>query len=240
MVCWGEGGGAEGPSDNTEIVALRERQKRNFLATLTFSQGIPMLLSGDEIGRTQLGNNNAYCQDNEISWVDWDLDNQSKKKLLEFVRYIIGLRKRHPVLHRSHFFQGRRIRGSEVKDLTWFRTDGKEMTEQDWENPETHCIGLRLAGDAIDETDERGKRITDDTLLILLNSYHGSVDFVLPQTQPGESWEMCLDTGVAIGKREFSTKGGGTFHLGANSLVMFCVMVKGETKHKGDSAGLKN
>ncbi|HEX3034291.1 MAG TPA: glycogen debranching protein GlgX, partial [Thermodesulfobacteriota bacterium] len=169
----------EGPTDDPGIIALRERQKRNFLATLFLSEGVPMLLHGDEIGRTQHGNNNAYCQDNKISWVDWNLD-ERKSDLLEFTRYVIHLSNEHPVLHRRKFLQGRKIRGSEVKDLTWFRPDGKEMTEEGWSNPETRCFGLRLAGDAIDEFDERGNRIVDDTLLILLNSHYESVPFVLP------------------------------------------------------------
>src|SRR6185369_1792584 len=125
--------GIEGDTDDPEVIALRERQKRNFLATLFLSQGVPMLLSGDEIGRTQKGNNNAYCQDNEISWVDWKLD-KPRRELLEFSRCVIRLMNEHPVLRRRHFFQGRHIRGSEVKDLAWFRPDGKEMNDEDWNN----------------------------------------------------------------------------------------------------------
>ena len=179
--------GAEGETDNPEVPALRERQKRNFLATLFLSQGVPMLLSGDEIGRTQKGNNNAYCQDNEISWVDWKLD-KPRRELLEFTRCVIGLMNEHPVLRRRHFFQGRRIRGSEVKDLAWFRPDGKEMNDEDWNNPETRCFGLRLAGDAIEELDARGNRIVDDTLLILLNAYHEAIQFTLPAHRRMVRW----------------------------------------------------
>ena len=142
--------GAEGPTDDREIIALRARQQRNFLATLILSQGVPMLLAGDEIGRTQRGNNNAYCQDNEISWMDWKLD-RWKRELLEFTQLLIRLFHQHPVLRRRVFFQGRRIRGSEVKDLAWFKPDGKEMTDDDWNNGFARCLGLRLAGDAIEE-----------------------------------------------------------------------------------------
>src|SRR6185369_9804373 len=171
--------GAEGPTDDPAITALRMRQIRNFLATLLLSQGVPMLLAGDEIGHTQSGNNNAYCQDNEISWLDWDLD-KPRQELLDFSRYLIGIFRDQPALRRRHFFQGRKIRGSEVKDLTWFRLDGKEMTEDDWNNSETRCFVLRLAGDAIEELDDRGNRLVGDTILIVLNAHYEPLPFVLP------------------------------------------------------------
>ncbi len=212
--------GVEGPTDDPEVVKLRERQARNFLATLFVSQGVPMLLAGDEAGRTQRGNNNAYCQDNEISWVDWDLD-QRRKDLLEFTRSVIGLFKRHPVLRRRHFFQGRKIRGSEVKDLTWFRPDGTEMTEEDWDNPATRCIGLRMAGDAIDETDEQGNAITDDTLLVLLNAYDKAAEFVLPSQRQGRQWIVVLNSREAApGKQVVQKEGEKGFTLEARSLVI--------------------
>ncbi len=185
--------GAEGETDDSKILALRERQKRNFLATLFLSQGVPMLLAGDEIGRTQGGNNNAYCQDNEISWLDWKLD-RPRRELLDFTRFLIELRQSHPVLRRRHFFQGRKIRGSEVKDLAWFRPDGKEMSDDDWSNAEGRCFGLRLAGDAIEELDDRGNRIVDDTLLILLNAHHEAVPFTLPAHRRKVRWRVVLDT----------------------------------------------
>ena len=185
--------GAEGETDDPAILALRERQKRNLMATLFLSQGVPMLLAGDEIGRTQGGNNNAYCQDNEISWLDWKLD-RPRRELLQFTRFLIQLRQRHPVLRRRHFFQGRKIRGSEVKDLAWFRPDGKEMSDEDWNNPEGRCFGLRLAGDAIEELDDRGNRIVDDTLLILLNAHHEPVSFTLPAHRRKMRWQVVFDT----------------------------------------------
>ncbi|HEX7127969.1 MAG TPA: glycogen debranching protein GlgX [Thermodesulfobacteriota bacterium] len=212
--------GVEGPTDDPEVTALRERQKRNFLATLFLSQGVPMLLAGDEISRTQQGNNNAYCHDNELTWVDWDLD-RARRDLLAFTRYVIQLRKAHPVLRRRQFFFGRRIRGSEVKDLSWFRPDGREMTEADWNNPHTRCFGLRLAGDAIPEVDAMGERVVDDTLLILVNAHHEAVPFVLPAHRPGVEWEPILDTRVPRGRPTAPTRPGGeTYDLGGRSVAM--------------------
>jgi len=144
---------------------------RNFLATLLLSQGVPMLCAGDEVARTQRGNNNAYAQDNELSWFDWRID-RGPRDLLAFTRALVQLRRNHPVLRRRHFFHGRRIRGSEVKDLSWFRPDGHEMTDQDWANAHTRCLALRLSGDAIEEVDAHGQPIVDDTLLLLLNAHH--------------------------------------------------------------------
>jgi glycogen operon protein len=185
--------GVEGPTADPAIIELRERQKRNFLALLLLSQGVPMICGGDEIGRTQQGNNNAYCQDNEISWYDWTLD-APKRDLLAFARSLIAFRKQHPVLRRRRFFQGRQLRGSEVKDLSWFRPDGKEMTDDDWEAGFAKSLALRLAGDAIAETDEKGRPIVDDTLLILLNAHHTELAFTLPAHKRGVRWELLFDT----------------------------------------------
>jgi isoamylase len=212
--------GVEGPTDDPDVLALRARQQRNFLATLLLSQGVPMLLAGDEIGRTQQGNNNAYCQDNELSWVDWQLD-QSQQNLLKFTQTVIQLFHQHPVLRRRQFFQGRSIRGSEVKDLAWFRPDGREMTEEDWNNPYVRCLGLRLAGDAIDEVDVRGNRILDDTLLILLNAHHEPMSFVLPAHRPRLRWELVLDTREAADwAPPRSLRGGEPYELEARSLAL--------------------
>jgi len=212
--------GAEGPTDDPPILTLRERRKRNFLATLLLSQGVPMLCGGDEIGRTQLGNNNAYCQDNEISWFDWKLDKR-RRDLLAFTRFLIELRRQHPVLRRRQFFYGRRIRGSEVKDLAWFRPDGKEMIEEDWTNSQTRCLGLRLAGDAIEEVNAQGEPIRDDTLLILLNAHHEPVPFILPAHRPGVKWELVLDTRTAEGRRlHRPMKGGEVYELEARCVAL--------------------
>ena len=186
--------GAEGPTDDPAIVALRERQMRNFLATLFLSQGIPMLAAGDEVARTQSGNNNAYCQDNELAWFKWSCT-RAQARQLEFTRRLIALRLANPVFHRRTFFQGRRIHGSEVKDLSWFRPDGKEMAEDEWQDWFSRCVGLRLAGDAIEEVDPRGEPIVGDTFLLLLNAHHEPVPFVLPAHRTRVRWELVLDTG---------------------------------------------
>ncbi len=213
--------GAEGPTQDGKVISLRERQKRNFLATLLLSQGVPMLLAGDEFGRTQGGNNNAYCQDNELSWVDWNFD-ETRKNLLEFTRELIRLFHRHPVLRRRRFFQGRRIRGSEVKDLAWFRPDGKEMNEEDWNNGETRCFGLRLAGDAIAEVDPRGNRIQDETLLILLNAHYQAIPFVLPAHRRHLRWELMIDTRLATGHTaDRVLRAAASFDLEGRSLALF-------------------
>jgi len=185
--------GVEGPTDDSKIENLRQRQMRNFLTTLLFSQGVPMLLAGDEFGRTQQGNNNAYCQDNEISWVDWNLD-QWQRELLQYTRTIVDLFHKHPSLRRRKFFQGRQVMGSEVKDITWFRPDGEEMSAGDWKDPEARSLAMRLAGNAITETDERGEAIIDDSLFILLNAHHEPVPFILPDDPEGQGWELLLDS----------------------------------------------
>lgn len=193
-------GGVEGPSDDPGVAALRSKQRRNLMATLLLSQGVPMIQGGDEICRTSQGNNNTYCQDNELSWIDWDLD-RDKKDMLEFTRFVIGLTKRHPVLRRRKFFQGRRIRGSEVKDLTWLKPEGQEMTDEDWSNPFARCIGLRMVGEAMDEVDDKGRFVRDGTLLLLINAFYEKIPFVLPIDQPNAVWGLILDTREPTGKR---------------------------------------
>jgi glycogen operon protein len=191
-----------------------------------------MLLMGDELGRTQQGNNNTYCQDNELSWVDWDLD-QARQELLDFTRLATRSFQQHPALRRRKFFQGRKIRGSEVKDLTWFRPDGDEMTEEDWTNPETRCLGLRLAGDAIDEMDERGNRLVDDTLLVLLNAHHEPVPFVLPAHRPKLQWELIRDTQEASGTRDMPPMpGGDAYELEARSLAVLRLVQEAEAERR--------
>jgi isoamylase len=211
--------GVEGPTDDVKILGLRERQKRNFLTTLLLSQGVPMLSGGDEIGRTQRGNNNAYCQDNEISWHDWNLDAR-RKALLTFTGRLIALRRRHPVLRRKLFFYGRAIY-SDVKDLTWFRPDGREMTETDWQNAGTRAFGLRLAGDTIEEVDERGERIVDDTFLILVNAFWEPLPFVLLAHKTGVRWELLLDTREGETRRGRALRGGRIYDMEARSLAVF-------------------
>ena len=213
--------GAEGPTDDPTIIELREQQKRNMLTTLLFSQGVPMICGGDEINRTQRGNNNAYCQDNELSWFDWKLDRRARE-LLSFTRQLISFRREHPVLRRRQFFQGRRIRGSEVKDLVWFRPDGKEMTDDDWNQGYLRSLGLRLAGDAIEERDQKGRPIQDDTLLVLLNAHHAPLLFTLPAHKRSVRWRMILDTAITKSSKERSTllRGGTQFTLHGRSLAI--------------------
>jgi isoamylase len=185
--------GAEGPTEDPEINALRARQKRNFLATLLLSQGVPMLLHGDALGRTQQGNNNAYCQDNEISWVNWDLL-ATEKELLALVRRLIALRHDHPVFRRRNFFQGRGIKGAGIKDILWLRPDGREMTDQEWNQEHARTLGVFLSGSAVDEIDERGQAITDENFVLLLNANHEEVPFSLPSLASGMSWITLIDT----------------------------------------------
>jgi glycogen operon protein len=184
--------GVEGATNDPQVIALRERQKRNFIATLLISQGVPMICAGDEIGRTQRGNNNAYCQDNKTSWLDWDL-NDEQDDFYRFVRELISLRAGHAVLRRRQFFQGRPLRGSGVKDVYWLEPSGKEMDDDAWNAGFVRSIGMLLPGDQIDETDERGRRISGDTLLLLLNAHDAPIEFVLPAHAPGH-WELLFDT----------------------------------------------
>jgi len=190
--------GVEGPTDDAQVRALRARQKRNFIATLLLSQGVPMLLAGDEMARTQHGNNNAYCQDNELSWVDWALDDE-RRALLEFVRRMIGIRRAHPVFRRHRFFQGRAIHGAGIKDIVWLRPDGGEMTDDEWEHAFARSLGVYLAGAALQEIDRRGHRITDNNFLVLLSSHHEEIPFTLPAPRPGTAWQVLVDTAYEQG-----------------------------------------
>ena len=185
--------GTEGPTDNPEITLARERQKRNFLTTLLLSQGVPMICGGDEIGRTQQGNNNAYCQDNEISWYDWKLDDR-KKSLLGFTTKLIELRKAHPNLRRRKFYQDRVIHHSQVKDIAWYRTDGQEMTEEEWNAGWVKSLAVMLNGQTLDQVNEMGQRVSDDTFLVLLNSSHEGVTYTLPEGPHEHGWAMVLDS----------------------------------------------
>ncbi len=185
--------GAEGRTDDPEVLALRERQKRNLISTLLLSQGVPMLLAGDELSQTQDGNNNGYCQDNELTWLDWDLDD-SRRSFLEFTRRMIRLRGEQPVLHLRRFFHGRSIRESPVKDVMWFRETGEEMSDEDWNVAQLRCLGVRWDGTLIDDVDQEGRPIAGDTMLLLFNSHHERIPFVLPRGQEGVRWERVIET----------------------------------------------
>jgi isoamylase len=185
--------GAEGESESARIQRTRDRMKRNFLATLFFSQGVPMLLGGDEIGRTQLGNNNAYCQDNEVSWFNWDVG-ETGEDLRKFVRDVIEVMQDNPILRRRAFFTGEPHPGMETKDVTWIRPDGSEMTEQDWADRELHSIGMLLFGLATDEVDIRGRSYAGDSLFLMLNSGTRSRSYALPRMELAGQWEEVLNT----------------------------------------------
>ncbi len=185
--------GAEGATDDPVVNALRQRQVRNFLATLLLSQGVPMLCAGEELGRTQQGNNNAYCQDNELSWINWELDD-SGRALLDFCRRLLRLRREHRVFHRRKFFQGRQIRGAQVKDLTWFEPSGREMTDDAWQASFVRTLMVRLDGSSLGEVDEHGESVSDATFLLLLNAHEGEVTFRLPPPTSETMWQNVLDT----------------------------------------------
>jgi isoamylase len=212
--------GEEGPTDDTEIIQLRARQKRNLIATLFLSQGVPMLLAGDDIGHTQNGNNNAYCQDNEISWLDWDPAHVDTE-LLAFVQRMIALRKDHPVFRRRNFFQGRKIRGADVKDIVWLRPDGQEMTDEEWNQDFARSLGITLSGQAVDEVDERGQRIQDDNFLLLINAHHEEIPFVVPVPPSDFGWVAIVDTSCQTTDRaDIFYAAGAAYPLQARSLAL--------------------
>ncbi len=186
--------GVEGPTDDPDILALRAQQERNFLATLLLSQGVPMICHGDELGRTQGGNNNGYCQDNEITWVDWST---ADKDLLDFTARLSALRAEHPVFRRRRFFNGRpvRQRGSAgVPDISWFRPDGSEMNDEDWDTGFGKSVAVYLNGHGIPDLDPRGQRVTDDSFLVCFNAHHEPIEFTLPPEEFGNRWQAVVDT----------------------------------------------
>ncbi|MFG3169100.1 glycogen debranching protein GlgX [Streptomyces sp. NPDC048200] len=214
--------GAEGPTDDEGVLELRGRQQRNLLATLLLSQGVPMISHGDELGRTQRGNNNAYCQDNEISWIDWSLTDE-QRELMEFTRRAIALRAAHPVLRRRRFFLGDTVthEGQPLPDLMWLRPDAREMTDEDWTRSDAHAVAAFLNGDAIAETDPRGGRVVDDSFLLLLNSHWEPVVFRLPDATYGERWAARIDTADPLGVPDESERKAGTdVRVEARGLVL--------------------
>lgn len=215
--------GVEGPTADPAILALRDRQKRNLLAMLFLSQGVPMLLGGDEIGRTQRGNNNAYCQDNEISWYDWNLD-ERRNALLRYVCRVIAIRRAQPALRRRHFFDGDRRGTLPVNDVTWFRPDGAEMTAADWADHHLAALGVRIAAEASEERDDNDTPVLGDTLLILINGEPRARPFTLPSPpQPSMCWESLLDTAEAEGTPASPRRAAGsaTVTLVDRSIVLF-------------------
>jgi isoamylase len=185
--------GHEGETDNVEVLELRERMRRNFLATLMLSQGIPMLLGGDEMGRTQRGNNNAYCQDNEISWFDWDLP-QGNEDLVNFARELVYFRKQHPVFRRRKWFQGRPIYGKGISDIEWFNPDGSEMTQEQWDIGYAKSISVYLDGNQLPSVGPKGERISDDSFLLFFNAHYETLEFSLPNAMQHREWTVVIDT----------------------------------------------
>jgi isoamylase len=210
--------GAEGPTDNPDVNRLRDQMKRNFLATLLLSQGVPMLMAGDEMGRTQQGNNNAYCQDNEISWVHWD---KADKSLMEFTRRAILLRREHAVFHRRNFFEGERLRPGGKKDVQWFLPDGREMGDEAWGQDFAKCLGLELSGNAIHEHDERNRLIKDDNFIWLVNASENRVDFTFPEGAKNLKWELIFDTARAMEPRTALADSHSPYPLEARSTTVF-------------------
>src|SRR5438477_5597235 len=227
--------GVEGPTDDPEINELRERQRRNFLATLFLSQGVPMLTGGDEWGRTQNGNNNAYCQDNEISWFDWTRD-EKQNQFLEFTRKLIQFRKDHPVFRRPKFLKGRRIPGSEIRDVMWFNPGGSLMSEDEWASPFVRCLGMLLSGDTSDVLTFEGEPVRDDTFLLLINAHYEPIPFVLPG-QENLEWQLILDTmepsGFLAEPRKFAS--GDDVDLGGRACCQIKLVSGTERQAREDS-----
>ncbi len=207
--------GVEGDTDDPAIVDMRYRLMRTFLATLIFSQGVPMLSHGDELGRTQKGNNNAYAQDNELTWVNWELD-ERQKGLMDFTRKLIAIRQAHPVLRRRHFFRGVAVEGSDHKDVTWLRADGKELTDEDWRDPDAHVLAMLIDGAATDEVDERGHAVRGDSLLLVLNAGEEKITFNLPALGGQRIWVIMIDTA----RNETPVGPGTTVEVEAHSLML--------------------
>jgi glycogen operon protein len=209
--------GAEGPTEDAAILALRARQSRNFLATLLLSQGTPMMLAGDEFGRTQLGNNNAYCQDNQISWLDWT-HTLAGAALQQFVRQLTGLRARFPILHRRRFLTGRFDEEFGIRDVTWIHPSGKEMQQEDW-TAEARCFGMLMDGRS--QAHGLHERGTDATLLLVFNSHHEPANFALPDCSGARAWALQFDTATEQGPapREFQV--GESFQVSDRCLLLF-------------------
>jgi glycogen operon protein len=209
--------GEEGETDNPDIRRLRHRQKRNFMVTLFLSQGVPMLLGGDELGRTQQGNNNAYCQDNEISWYDWE---NVDEELQDFCRKLIQYRKDHPVFRRRGWFHGRSIHGSDVDDIRWFTMEGEQMAEQDWGQGVTKSLGVFLNGATIPNPNPRGEPVIDDNFYLIFNAHHDALQFILPGPDYGNLWIKEIDTETGWQEEPPSLKAGDAIMVAARSLVV--------------------
>jgi glycogen operon protein len=214
--------GVEGPTDDPAIRAQREQQKRNLLALLLLSQGTPMLLAGDEIGRSQQGNNNAYCQDNGLNWLDWEALLAANGLLLEFTRKLIRLRREHPVLRRMRFMHGRETSPDGIKDITWFAPQGNEKTSEQWQDVQARCVGLMLNGQVAPAIGADGLPLPDDLLLIVMNSHHDAVEFALPEVPVQGPWLRVLDTAEpALDPAAAAPAPDGPFAMAGRSLAVF-------------------
>jgi glycogen operon protein len=209
--------GAEGPTDDPQVLALRGRQKRNFLTTLFLSQGVPMLLGGDEMGRTQQGNNNAYCQDNELSWYDWENIDQ---ELLEFCQNLIGFRLAHPAFRRRRWFQGRSIHGSQTSDIVWFTLEGRQMDEENWGEGFAKSLAVYLNGQNIPNPNPRGDAVSDDNFYIILNAHYEPLNFTLPSARWGKTWIKILDTTIGWLEKEEPIQAEENFDVQDRSIVL--------------------
>ncbi|MCX7701705.1 MAG: glycogen debranching protein GlgX, partial [Gemmataceae bacterium] len=232
--------GVEGPTDDPQIIALREQQKRNFMATLMFSQGVPMLLAGDELSHTQKGNNNTYCQDNDLTWLDWNLD-ERRQAFLNFVKRVTHIWRTNPVFQRRKFFLGRSIRGEGIKDISWFSPNGQEMTDEAWNAGFIKCLGMRLAGDLIGDVDERGQKVTGDTMLVLYNAHYEPIPFTLPAVGPGQRWEVLLDT-TRTEEPDPAPRlhGGKAYPLQGRSVVLCRIVANGNQRASGSGGDANN
>ncbi|HXA11964.1 MAG TPA: glycogen debranching protein GlgX [Mycobacterium sp.] len=214
--------GVEGPTEDPEIIKLRCRQMRNFLVTLMVSQGTPMIAHGDEMGRTQQGNNNVYCQDSELSWMDWSLIGRNAD-LLEFTKKVTTLRRDHPVFRRRRFFDSTPIRtGAQVRDIAWLTPAGQEMTLEDWDSGFGKSITVFLNGNAIPEPDARGFRVVDDSFLLFFNAHDANLDFVVPEGPYGSRWKACIDTADPEGNTDLVVRAGDKIALEARSAIVLC------------------
>jgi glycogen operon protein len=226
--------GAEGPTDDAAIVRMREQQKRNLMASLLLSVGVPMISGGDEMSRTQHGNNNGYAQDNELSWTPWDLSPEAQS-FLDFTRRLVHFRLQQPVLTRRKYFQGRPIRGAEVKDIYWLDPSGREMTDEAWNAPFARSLGVLMVGNALDEVDERGHQLTGDTLLLLLNAHHEEVPFALPVVGAEKHWLRLLDT-VEAHPEERRFSGGARYAVHGRALALFVLNSERRQRRAADLA----
>lgn len=214
--------GVEGATDDPAILALRRRQKRNLMATLLLSQGVPMLQPADALGHSQGGNNNAYCQDNATNWLDWKLS-PAQEEFLDFVGGLVQLRRGHVAFRRRSFFHGRRIKGSDIKDILWLQPDGAEMSDEEWDNGFARCFGMFLAASGLEERDAQGRRLRDANFLLLFNAHHERLPFELPAGESERSWEVLFDTHA--GEREAERHAAGAaYPLEGRSMVLLTLV----------------